>query len=207
MMDSQQLQGLTRKLLATLKADSMSVQLVNGSEATRGYEVGGASQAQYLKATENKKFVMLWLSPLARAGYRQQDKNSWQAAQFNALEVETVEKSLADYIQKTAFIGNTEEMDTVRELLFRYMDNPDVLRLQQIILQAQEQNYHIKRLLDISSKQAFLLMHNSKGKLVAVANLLPRGRSIKLIDTQFSIEPQIINFIDQRNAWLQAEIN
>lgn len=203
-IERQQLQGLAERLLAMLEADSMAVRMVNGSEATRGYEVGGASQAQYLKATENKTFVMLWLSPLARAGYRQQDKNTWQAAQFNALDLDTVERSLVDYIQQTGFSSSTKGISTVRALLFEYMDNSDILRLQQISMQARKQHYKIKRLLDVSSKQAFLLIHNKKGKLIAVANLLPRGRSVKLIDRHISIESQLINFIDQRTAWLEA---
>ena len=203
----QQLHGLVGQLLAKLEVDGMSVQWVNGSEATRGYEVGGASQAQYLKASENKNFVMLWLSPLARAGYRQQDKNVWQTAQFNALEVETVEQSLAGYIQQTGFADKAEGSAAIRALLFNYMDNPDVLRLQQIKLLAGKHHYHLKRVLDPGSKQTFLLIHNSAGKLLAIANLLPKGRSVESIDSRSSLKLKIMQFIDQRSAWLEAGIH
>ena len=206
-IEHRRLQGLAGQLLATLEADGMSVQWVDGSEATRGYEVGGASQAQYLKATENKSFAILWLSPLARAGYRQQDQNVWQIAQFSSLDVETVEQSLTGYVQQSTFVGKTEGSAAIKTLLFNYMDNPDVVRLQQIVMLARKHQFHLKRLLDPGSKQAFLLIHNVEGKLLAIANLLPRGRSAKSIAADGNVRPQVMSFIDQRNAWLEAEIN
>lgn len=207
MIEATQLKGLSKRLLASLEADSLSVQLVNGSEATRGYEVGGASQAQYLKATNNKNLVMLWLSPFARAGYRQQDQNAWQSAQFNTLGLDTINRGLLSYIKHTGFTNISENMTTLREMLFDYMDNPDIVRLQQITIQSQKQRLSIKRLLDLSSKQAFLLIHNRQGKLIAIANFLPRGRSVKLIDSNISLDTQVINFIDQRSAWLERGVS
>ena len=205
MIDVQTRQGLAGQLLATLEADNLSVQLVDGSEATSGYEVGGASQAQYLKATENKEFAILWLSPLARAGYRQQDQNAWQSAQFISLGVEMLEQSLVEYVQDTGFTVEHEDVLAIKNLLFEYMDNPDILRLQQTIMRAREQHLHLKRLLDQSSKQVFLLIHNNQGKLIAIANLLPRGRTVKSVDSRRSLKAQIMAFIDQRSAWLQVQ--
>lgn len=199
--------GLSGRLLAALRADGLKVQLVDGSEETMGYEVGGASQAQYLRATENKNLVMLWLSPLARAGYRQQDHNTWQIAQFNALDVVNIEQSLSSYVKETGFVDKTEDLAALRALLFNYMDNPDVLRLQQIIMLADEQQYQISRLLDPGSKQAFLLVHNSAKKLLAIANLLPVDKSIKSVENRNTIDLNVMEFIDRRNAWLQVEIN
>jgi hypothetical protein len=202
-IEAQQLEGLAGQLLAKLEADNMAVQWVDGSETTSGYEVGGVPQADYIKATENKNFAMLWLSPLARAGYRQQDQNSWQTAQFNALDINTASQSLDRHVQETGFVGQPENLSAIKTLLFNYMDNPDVLRLQQIHILAREQQYQLIRLLDPSSKQAFLVIHNNTGKILAIANLIPRGRTVTLIDSHSSADHQLINFINQRNAWLQ----
>lgn len=205
--DQQQLEGLSAQLFSSLKADSLSVQLVNGSKATSGYEVGGTSLANYLKATENKNFVMLWLSPHVRAGYRQQDQNTWQTAQFNAFEIEQIKSTLLAYVQQIGFSSDySENISSIKPLLFAYMDNPDIMRLQQIIAQAKIHHYHIKRLLDVSSKQAFLLIHHVNGKIIAIANLLPRGRSIQKFNQQVDIDSQVIQFIGQRNALMETEV-
>ncbi len=203
-IEAQQLEGLAGQLLAKLEADNMAVQWVDGSEATSGYEVGGVPQADYIKATENKNFAMLWLSPLARAGYRQQDQNAWQTAQFTALDVDTVSQSLDRYVQETDFLGQPGNLSAIKTLVFNYMDNPDVLRLQQIQILAREQQYQLIRLLDPGSKQAFLVIHNSTGKILAIANLIPRGRTVIFIVSHSNADQQLINFINQRNAWLQS---
>ncbi len=202
-IDTSRTGGLTQRLLNTLQADSLSVQWVDGSEQTVGYEVGGASQARYLKATENKNFAMLWLSPVARAEYRQQDKNSWQTVQFNTLGVETVQSSLLEYVQKNNASESIEDDTAIKELTYRYMDNPDIVRLQQIVEAANDEQYQLKRLVDVSSKQTFLLFHNQQEELLAIANLLPRGRSVISLDRQDGLKQQIIQYIDQRSAWLQ----
>ncbi|MEE9413458.1 MAG: poly-gamma-glutamate biosynthesis protein PgsC/CapC [Methylococcales bacterium] len=206
-IEAQQLGGLTEHLLTQLKTDNISVQWVDGSEATTGYEVGGAAQAHYLKATENKNFATLWLSPLARATYRQQNQNYWQTAQFNALEVKTVEESLDRYVQRSSFFGKTQDTSALKTLLFDYMDNPDILRLQQVTTVARKQQYQLVRVLDLSTKQAFLVIHDSLGKVLAIANLMPRGKTIKLLDKRISTNLQIISFINQRNAWLHSGKN
>jgi hypothetical protein len=206
MVDSGQVRGLAGWLLAMLEADGLSVQLIDGSEATLGYEVGGASQAEYLKATENKNLVMLWLSPLARAGYRQQDKNIWQIAQFNALDMTTIEQSLLSYVLETGFVNQTEALAAIQPVLFKYIENPDILRLQQVIMLAHKNHYYLNRLLDPGSKQAFLLIHNSRKKLVAIANLLPANKSIKSVNKQKAMSLKVMDFISQRSAWLQADI-
>ena len=202
-METQQIGALSRRLLTTLKTDNLSVQWVDGSEQTTGYEVGGAPQAHYLKATENKNFAMLWLSPLARAGYRQQDHNSWQTAQFTTLGIETLESSLVEYIQLNGFIDSKDDSRAIRALLFDYIRNPDIMRLQQIIIQANETSFHLKRLVDISSKQAFLLIHNNQNQLIAVANLLPSARSVVSVKKNNDLKQQVIDYIEQRSAWLQ----
>lgn len=206
-INTDQLSGLEGQLLEILDEDGLSVQSVNGLDETRGYEVGGALQAQYLKATENKSFAMLWLSPLVRAGYKQQDSNIWQVAQFKSLNVALLEQSLTDYVEQTTFSDSPEDLRVMRKLLFSYMDNPDVLRLQQVVLQATKQGVSLKRLLDPGSKQAFLLIHGGNGKLLAIVNLLPRGKLVRGIINNIRLREQVLQFVDQHGAWLEVGVS
>jgi len=204
MLEMQQIDDLSRRLLDTLQRDNLVTQWVDGSEQTSGYEVGGMSQARYLKATENKHLVILWLSPLARAGYRQQDNNVWQNAHFNALNIETLHLSLLDYVQENSFINELAVDNHLQSLVFEYIDNPDVMRLQKIVMSARKQRNQVRRLLDTGSKQSFLLVCNEQGQITAIANLLPQGYATQRLYKRRDINKQVIQFIDQRRAWLQV---
>ncbi|SHE23602.1 hypothetical protein [methanotrophic endosymbiont of Bathymodiolus puteoserpentis (Logatchev)] len=97
-VELQELTTLSKNLLEILEQDGLKVKLLDGSIETQGYEVSSSAQYYYLKATENKNFAVLWLSPLMRSNYRQQDENSWQIAQFTQLAIKSVEYDLGQYL-------------------------------------------------------------------------------------------------------------
>lgn len=202
-ISEQQLLGLPRDLLNTLEDDGMKVHLIDGSEQTSGYEVGSIAQALYLDATSNKHFAILWLSPKARSGYRQQSENQLQAAQFNSLNMDSSEQDLASYLQQVhAFSSKAVLDDSFRDLLGQYIDQQNVLRLQQITDSAKDKGYLLTRVIDRNSKQAFLLIHDAAGVPFALANLAARSHDARYIDNHAPLPGQVTEYINQRKAWL-----
>ena len=199
----EQLLGLPRDLLNRLESDGMNVQLIDGSEETTGYEVGSGAQALYLEATINKNFVILWLSPNVRAGFRQQSENLLQAAQFGSLSIRSSDQELGSYLsQQHSFSVDTVLDESFRALLTQYISDPDVLRLQQVLSLAENKGYLITRVIDRNSKQAFLLIEDTVGVPIALANLTPRNPGASYVDDNLSLSGQVTEFINQRKTWL-----
>ncbi len=94
----QELSPLTRRVMQQLEADQLRVRLVDGSEATAGYEVGIMLQASSLNQTENKELISLWLSPSIRRRYRDSSTIRLAAAQFEALDIPTVTDDLFQFL-------------------------------------------------------------------------------------------------------------
>jgi hypothetical protein len=208
LIDPTQLQGKTLKLLDSIEGDGMKVQLIDGSDQTMSYEVGATAQSNYINATQNKFFGILWLSPNARAGYRQQNENQIQAAQFNYLSIRTIEQDLSAYIldhQKLA--SQPYSIAELQSWINSYVEEQDIVRLQMILNIAESDGYQLERLIDRRTKQAFLLIHDKSGALVAISNLLPRTKDNVFLDQNVSQKMKINEFIDQRKAWLLARIH
>ncbi|MDQ7089469.1 MAG: hypothetical protein Q9M50_02330 [Methylococcales bacterium] len=196
------LNTLKKQLLETLEGDSLKIHLVDGSEESIGYEVGNNAQAKYLNATQHKSFALLWVSLEARNNYSQQNENFWQAAQFNALGIQTRNDDLLSYLQQQK-LSSDNKLNNIQGLTARYTNSHDILQLQAIKQQAETQAYTISRLIDISSRQAFLLLHNNQQQLMAVANLFPRNQEIKSLMPR-DLNTQLAEFVNQRNFWLQV---
>src|SRR4029450_10381344 len=96
------LSPLGEQLTAALRRDGISVQFVDGSRETAGYEVYGSAQAMYLSHTSGKECAGLWLSPFVRFGYRGAGGGSPQESQFMALGVELSSRDLAALIASAA---------------------------------------------------------------------------------------------------------
>ena len=204
-IDDSQIDGLLKQLLTMLENDHLVIQPVDGSELTTGYEIGGSSQARYLRATQNKQYAMLWLSPLARAGYRQQDDNAWQSAQFRSLQIESTQQSLIEYLLAHQLSDAAQARDALQPVIFDYIQSQDVIRLQGVVSLARQLQLRLKHIVDISTKQAFLIVHNQKDEILAVVNLLPQGKTVVTLDQSSDLKPQILSFLEHRKAWLQAE--
>ncbi len=199
------LSELGKHFFNSLIADNMSVQFVRGEAITAGYEIGSLPQALYLSATQNKEFVILWLSPTASKYYHQQSENNLQGLQFTALDIPTVteKNELYEYIL-THPTGNAKNIpDAFRDRVKKYTKTQDILILQDLrILWPQ---YRLERFIDINFKQAFLLVYTPDEKLSLIANLFPRDS-----DSHYRLSPAatdgrmtLIRFIETRTAWLE----
>lgn len=202
------LSELGKDLFNTVADDGLSIQFVSGDAKTAGYEVGRLPQSLYLPATRNKEFAVLWLSPTARKYYRQQTDNNLQLLQFKALNISTLgdKVSLYEYI-KTRATGNAKRISkTFRKRLKQYIQRQDILILQN--LRNGWPKYRLEQLIDVNSKQAFLLVYAADRKLSLVANLFPRNP-----DSSYRLSPRadddsratVTQFIETRSAWLELK--
>ncbi len=175
----QQLGNLGEDLIASLEKEGLSWQLVDGSIPLMGYEVGGLPQAEYLEQTVNKRFSLLWLSPMARKSYRQQSKNKIQNKQFRALNIPTREIDLVGYISNHATPTRINVSSALKKGIERYIQTRDIVQLERIYNMLSPGG--LKRFMDKDSKQAYLIVTNKTGNPVLLANLNPREPSIDYV--------------------------
>ncbi|MEN8215975.1 MAG: poly-gamma-glutamate biosynthesis protein PgsC/CapC [Pseudomonadota bacterium] len=186
------LSELSKGLFGSIQAEGLSIQFVRGEANTVGYEVGSLPQSLYLSATQNKEFAILWLSATTRKYYRQQTE--LQYVQFNALNIPTVSVDLYEYI-KARSTGEAVSK-AFRARVKEYIQTQDILILQDLLTRWPQ--YRLERLIDVNSKQAFLLMYAADGKLSLVANLFPR-------DPDSSYRDDVRRFIETRGGWLELQ--
>jgi hypothetical protein len=200
--DKVQLDRLGTKLIQVLENDGLLVDFVDGSVNTAGYEVGSLPQAQYLSQTRNKELALLWISPLARASYKQQDENTAQQRQFYALGIPSREDSLYLLIQSALQKGSAAPDGAFLDLVKRYQQTRDVIVMAAL---ASHNDYRMQRLVDLDSKQAFLFVTRRDGSYVLAANIYPRteGTSI-LIDPEGLNRALVEDFIAEKAALLMA---
>jgi len=164
---------LTQGLLEQLDTDQLAVRLVDGSSQTAGHEVGFLPQLRYLEASENKVFASLWVSPLARASYRRQIDNRVFGSQFDVLDIPTIDADLQTYVATTLTPSTQDHINTQLSAdLDRYVATHDLVTLQRIV--SSWPDYHWLRINDIDSQQAFVLVLDAEGALLAAVNLRPR---------------------------------
>jgi|FLOH01.1.fsa_nt_gi gamma-polyglutamate biosynthesis protein CapC len=196
-----QMDPLAHDLIDSLKNDGLSVKLVDGSKATAGYEVGGIPQAMYLDQALNKEFTIIWLSPLLRSYFRQQTGNSIHENQFQALGITTVEQDLfttIDINKKHYFYLS----DLYKTQMQSYIETHDIIVLENIMHQWPQLSY--KRIIDLNSKQSFLLVFQKPDRLAAVINLFPRDIGSKFTMDATQMDPmKMSDYIYGRISWLE----
>ncbi|MEF8942038.1 MAG: poly-gamma-glutamate biosynthesis protein PgsC/CapC [Desulfohalobiaceae bacterium] len=168
----QQVGSLGENLIANLKNEGHSFRFVDGSPSLMGYEVGGLPQSEYLEQTINKRFALLWLSPLARKTYRQQPENRIQNKQFEALNIPTRHIDMVSFIAKNPSPRKGSVPNTLLKRIERYIETQDIVELDRIQHMLPEGRF--KRLIDMNTKQAYLLVSNQSGQPLVLANLAPR---------------------------------
>lgn len=197
-VEKKRLSALGAKLIKTLEEDELSMLFVDGTVETSGYEAGFTAPLFYLEQSVNKELAMLWLSPFARETYRQQTENRWQQAEIKALGIETVEDLLYNHITGKGLFGDASAVPSklISELQ-EYTATQDIINLKNMLHYWPD--HRIERLIDINSKQSFLLVYSPSGRLILVANLLPResGKALVFDKGDISLK-NIVRFVDSR---------
>lgn len=191
-----------RRLMEVLGQDRLSPRFVDGSRDVVGYEVGATSQSLYLNQALGKEFAILWLSPSARATYRQQTENRRLDAQFLSLGIATKELDLPAFLGSSRSGRQSRLAPELRSRLLTYLAGQDVVVLSS--MKGAWPGYRFSRIIDINTKQAFLLVSTPDGRFAAVANLNPRRPLQSRILTEGDARRDgIASFIDARIALLE----
>lgn len=193
------LDPLGRQLLETLSADGLKVRFVDGAPETAGYEGGGSPQARYLNAAANKEFCTVWLSPLVRAAFSQQQDNAAQAAQFAALEIPTRQEDLYHYLASLPASPGGAPPPAWREAARAYLERRDILNLRQL---RNWPEFRYQRLVDRDTQQAFLLALDAAGRPRLALNLTPRLPDGQVIASARPEADQVEYFKNARVGWL-----
>jgi len=197
-VERKRLSALGAGLIKMLEEDELRISFVDGTVEAAGYETGFIAPLFYIEESVGKEFSILWLSPFARETYRQQTENRWQQAEVKALGIKTIDGLLYSYIIGKKLFGDASAVPPKLLLeLQEYAATQDIINLKNILHYWPD--YKIEMLIDINSKQSFLLVYSSSGRLVLVANLLPRESGKTLIFDKGDISLRnIVRFVDSR---------
>ncbi len=194
-----QLPALGQGLTVFLDQSQLAYELVNGSEATAGYEVTGLPQSLYMEPIADKFFSILWLSPVSRRSYQQQTNNMTQENQFRALAINTIEAYLPEYLHGSRHASGGIS-PALAKLLSTYLATQDIVSLRKI--QQDWPNYKLQRLIDLDSRQAYLLIADQRGVFIVI-NLNPRNTELHV---KAGHRDDVLNrFINSGAAWLEFE--
>lgn len=190
---------LGKQLFNVLKQSGYTHGFAGGSLEAAGYEASGLVPAFYQNASQNKEFVVAWLSPLARNSLRQQtDPTTPQSHQFAALHIPTHEADLAKTL--AALPASPERLtDTLRGHLDAYISRQDIVILASVRQSAP--TLHFERIVDMNSRQGYLLILDEQKRWLAVANLSARNPALIQSAERGEIALQVSHFIRQNNAW------
>jgi len=196
------LSPLARGVMDILKEDRINTGFVDGREETAGYEASFTAPLFYVEESINKEFCILWLSPLVRTTYRQQTEARWQNAQFAAVGIPTQESDLYTHIMGSSLIDDSSGLPhEMLEDVKRYVRTQDIVELYNI--KSEWQRFRFIRVIDINTKQSFLLVYSASDRLMFIANLLPREPDSYITAKRGRIEKQeIARFIDTRVGFL-----
>lgn len=161
-----------REILETMGLDPKEVM---GNPETAGYEVGVSAQTRYLAATRNTDFATVWIAPSARRAFELPSDDRQQQLQFQALEINTLEASLAELVKQDS-LSDSPLPENMSALIKHYIETSDIVALRQL----QYQGYHLLRVLDSASRQAFLLVYDTESTraVLTIANLNPLSQQI-----------------------------
>jgi hypothetical protein len=169
-VDRASLSPLGIDLVSKLDEERLDWRFVDGSPVTAGYEAQGSMQAQYLVQARNKEFAALWLSPFIRLGYRRQAESSFQAAQFSALGVETVEAELDQLLRREKYDLEAGPLESgFLEVLEDYHRTQDINLLYSLELRWPAVS--LLRVIDRGTRKAFLLAYHDERLLPFAMNL------------------------------------
>lgn len=194
------LSPLGRGLWEILQDSNLRLRFVDGGVDTAGYDASGTPQTRYLSAALNKEFCTLWLSPLLRAAFGQQNDNLAQTAQFEALGIATRTTDLYQYltslpVARSDILLPKAWSETVRA----YLDRRDIINLRQL---RDWPGFRYQRVLDNDTQQAFLVVLDTAGRLRLAINLTPRQPDSRMT-VRLPLElDQIEQFKNNRTGWL-----
>lgn len=191
-----------RQLMKVLDQDRLSPRFVDGAREVAGYEVGVTPQSLYLNQALGKDFAILWISPVTRSTYRQQTENRRLDTQFTSLGISTTENDLHGILSSVGRNGSSKLPTELRNMLLSYLRSQDVVVLH--ALKNSWPTYRFSRVIDINTKQTFLIVAATDGRPAGILNLNPRRPMQTLVLPVKDLSRKALaSYIDSRTALLE----
>lgn len=202
-VDRAQLGGVAAGLLDALRRGGMDVQLAASDPQTAGYGPVGGPQAAYMNQTQAKRFAVLWLSPLARAGLPAEVLAQRRLA-FDALSIPVRQADIAAELSGRRMAA-APLPTPLREAALRFRASGDIVAL--AALQRAAPALRLERIEDLGGRGAFLLLsQDGSGELQAVLSLAGVGDTDAVLRVPPGpLSPQEARaFVTQRRHWLEV---
>jgi len=187
-------------LLDGLESMGLSIRLGGGQSDTAGLDALGGPLANYMTQTRNKRFAVLWVSPLAR---RQLDSEAMQleGRKFAALGIPVRSSSITAELGRRRFAAERLP-EGLQQLAEQYHVSGDIVLLS--ALQKRVQPMKLERIEDINSRGAYLLMSHGEGSLAAVLALSVRPGEKRRLEMVPGPVParDATRFVLQRLLWM-----
>lgn len=201
--DEAHLSPLAEALRQAIARAGLNYQFAGGRLESAGYDASGVLQALQRQQSQNKEFAIVWISPLARGDYRQQNEPTPQAIQFAALHIATRE---VDVVREVGGMPMAKSVlpETLRAMIDRYIARQDIALLAEA--RRRHPSLQFERLVDPGTRQAYLLLRerDGQGGWLALVNLAARqSQRIRLVGDD-SQEASLSAFIADNAAWLLA---
>jgi gamma-polyglutamate biosynthesis protein CapC len=192
---------LGRKLTDCLRSDGLRMQFVDGSPIAAGYEISCVPQAQYLNASTQKEFAILWLSPILRDVFRPQDEAYPLQVQLKALNIPITVADLGTCLKdRLRSRRKTVLPAELKSVLDHYVMTLDIVALQQA--QQEWPDFRLEGFLDRNSRQLVLMLSRDPGDVPVVLNLRPRQAELPAAEPADESE-RIELFLASRTPWLE----
>ena len=193
-----------QSLFTILEQDLGTVSFVGDRPQAAGYSSGGTAGALYLNQTINKEMATLWLSPSVRALFRQQTENRLLERQIKALGLQTEHADLYTYINNGELAAPVSQLpEGLVNDLKNYLSNQNINALWRTVQDYPD--YRFVQLMDISSKQAFLIVSAQGEKPLLIVNLFPRApdKTVRIPASRLSRQV-VTDFVESRASWMQV---
>lgn len=192
------------ELVNSLEDQGLTIRLGAGQRDTAGLEALGGPLSSYVVQTQNKRFGVLWLSPVTR---RQVDAQALHAQerQFAALGIASRKSSITAEIAQRPF-SKVRLPDTLRKLAEQYRTSNDIVLLS--TLRHQLHPVRMERIDDAGGRGAYLLFLDTENRLAAVLALSSQlgsgGNQLQVPTGSVSAE-NINQFVTGRLAWMVTQ--
>ena len=169
-VDTDAASDLAKGLLRHLQESQGMWRLVDGSIETAGYEASTIPQTAYLQAAPKHELAVLWIAPSIRSGYRSRAEESVEALHAKALGILTGMYDVQDRLSKR-LEGKTPMSCPIewREKMERYRETRDIIALSS--LANQPEHHEVEYVVDLHSRQAFLVVSSVVGNQLIAVNL------------------------------------
>ena len=191
----------SHSLLEQLQQSGLNVRIGDGAADTATYDASGGPQASYLAQTRNKRFAVLWVSPLTR---QQVDAEaaSVQQRQFVALGLPANQVDVVSALsnRRMAPGGLAEAPKADAE---RFRATGDIVLLS--AMKRRHSDLRLERLDDTGGRGAFLLVTTPSGTVRAVLSLSARAQGGDVFVQAGPIAPaDARRFVSTRSKWMTA---